>query len=71
MQCTDYRLVIVCSNEIEKERSYIMEHLEFAQRDASAIMENDDVIHDFLNYHMSNNVQYEQQIFASEADNAK
>ena len=68
---TDYQLVIVCSNENKEERSYIAEHLQLSQRDASAVMASDNVIHDFLNHHMSHNVQYEQQIFASEADNDK
>ena len=63
--------MIVCSNENEEERSYVMEHLQLSQRDASAIIANDDVIHNFLNHHMSHNVQYEQQIFASEADDTK
>ena len=50
-----------------------MEHLQLSQRDASAVMAGDNVIHHFLNHHMSHNVQYgyEQQIFASEADNDK
>ena len=46
-----------------------MEHLQLSQRDASAVMTNDNVVSDFLNHHMSHNVQYEQQIFASEVDN--
>ena len=47
-----------------------MEHLQLSHRDASAVMATDDVIHGFLKHHMSHNVQYEyeQQIFASEAD---
>ena len=69
MQSTDYRLVIVCSNENKEKRSYIMEHLQLSQRDASAVMTNDNVVSDFLNHHMSHNVQYEKQIFASEVDN--
>ena len=48
-----------------------MEHLQLSQRDASAVMASDNVIHDFLNHHMSHNVQYEQRIFASEADDEK
>ena len=48
-----------------------MEHLQLSQRDVSAVLANDDVIQDFLNHHMSHNVQYEQQIFASEADDDK
>ena len=68
---TDYQLVIVCSNENKEERSYITEHLQLSLRDASAVMASDNVIHDFLNHHMSHNVQYEQQIFASEADDDK
>ena len=71
LQSTDYQLVIVCSNENKEERSYIMEHLQLSQRDVSAVLANDDVIQDFLNHHMSHNVQYEQQIFASEADDDK
>ena len=71
LQLTDYRLVVVCSNENKEERSYIMEHLQLSQRDASAVMANDDIIYDFLNHHMSRNAQYEQQIFASEADDEK
>ena len=39
-----------------------------SHRDASAVMAKDEVIHDFLKHHMSHNVQYGQQIFASEAD---
>jgi len=65
---TDYRLVIVCSNEDNEERSYITEHLQLSHRDASAVMAKDEVIHDFLGHHMSHNVQYGQQIHASEAD---
>ena len=68
---TDYRLVIVCSNANNEERSYIMEHLQLSQRDASAVMASYNVIHHFLNHHMSHNVQYEQQILASEADDDK
>ena len=60
--------MIVCSNENKEERSYIMEHLQLSHRDASAVMAKDDVIHDFLKHHMSQNIQYGQQIFASEAD---
>ena len=45
-----------------------MEHLQSSQRNVSAIMADDNIIHDFLNYHMSHNVQYGRQIFASEVD---
>ena len=58
----------MCSNENTDERSYIMEHLQLSHRDASAVIATDNVIHEFLKHHMSQNVQYEQQIFASEAD---
>ena len=45
-----------------------MEHLQLSHRDASAVMVKDDVIHDYLRHHMSNNAQYEQKTFASEVD---
>ena len=63
--------MIVCSNENKEERSYVMEHLQLSHRDASAVMAKDDVIHEFLKYHMSHNAQYDQQVFASEVDNDK
>ena len=63
--------MIVCSNENKEERSYIMEHLQLSYRDASAVMANDDVIHEFLRLRMLHNVHYEQQVFASEADIGK
>ena len=64
----DYQLVVVCSNE-NKEKSYIMEHLQLSQRDATAVMAKDEVIYEFLKHHMSHSAgQYAQQIFASEVD---
>jgi len=66
--CTDYQLVVVCSNEDKEERTYIMEHLQLSHRDASAVIANNNTICEFLEYHMSHNAQYGQQIFASEVD---
>jgi len=67
---TDYRLVIVCSNEQKEEKSYIMEHLQLSHRDAAAVMATkDDDIYSYLQHHMSKNVTYERhKIFASDVD---
>lgn len=47
-----------------------MEHLQLSHRDFTAVMAKDNVIHEFLKYHMSYNVQYDQKQkkFASEVD---
>ena len=60
--------MIVCSNEHKEEKSYIMEHLQLSHRDAAAVIAKDDVIHRYLNHHLSNNVSYDKQIYASDVD---
>ena len=45
-----------------------MEHLPLSHRDATAIMAKDDVIYDFLKFHLSHNSQFGFDIYASEVD---
>ena len=67
---TDYRLVIICSNDAKDRRSYIMDHLQFFRRDALPVTIRDDIIYKYLNHHMRSTRQYEstKEISASDVD---
>ena len=45
-----------------------MEHLQLSHRDSTAIIAKDDVVHRYLNNHLSKNVTYQKQIYASDVD---
>ena len=68
LSLSDYQLVIVCSNENKEKRSYIMEHLQLSLRDVTAVIAKDDIIHNYLNHHLSKNATFGQQVLASDVD---
>ena len=70
---TDYRLVIICSNDAKDKRSYIMDHLQYFCRDALAVTIKDDIIYKYLNYHMRSIREFEsaKEISASDVDPGK
>jgi len=72
MFVTDYRLVIVCSNEQRGERSYITERLHLFQRDSQSVTAKDDIIDHYLKTHMMHHINYKDKtIWASEVDPEK
>ena len=55
----DYQLVIVCGNDAQDRRSYIMDHLQFFHRDTVAVSIEDKMIYKYLNAHMRNDSEFE------------
>ena len=70
---TDYRLVIICSNDAKDRRSYIMDHLQFFHRDVLPVTIRDDIIYKYLNHHMKSIREFEsaKEISASDVDPGK
>ena len=64
---TDYRVVIICSNDAKDKRSYIMDHLQFFHR---AINVENQMICKYLNCHLKSDEAFEFQkdISASDVD---
>ena len=62
----DYQVVIICSNDAEDKRSYIMDYLQFFHR---AINIDDQMICKYLKHHLTNRVyEFKKEISASHVD---